>query len=359
MNSFAKIIEKIVAIRLTNHLQINKLILNAQFGFQKGLSTEHNIIHLTNFISEALNEDKFCIGIFLDLQKAFDVVSHDILINKLYHLGVRGSTLQWFKSYLSNRMQCVEIDGFFSKQLPLNISVMQGSVLGPLLFICFINDLTNSSDLLKILMFADDTCALDKDSDLEKLTTRCNQELQKIANWFMTNKISVKVSKCKFILFHKPRKKFNQDICKISYNSNEIGNCNDPKNIFELTRVTCNNPDPNHHTYKYLGIHIDENLNFNSHVQHLRNKLNKSLFCLNRIKNTLDSKSLRTIYFSIFHSHLLYCNTILNCTSQTNINCISVLQKKQSDRYHMQNIINIQLPYSTTIKLCRLKKLWN
>lgn len=205
---------------------------------------------------------------------------------------------------------------------------MQGSVLGPLLFICFINDLPDATKILKMLIFADDTCALDKDSNLENLITRCNTELQKLANWFSTNKISVNVNKCKFILFHRPRKKFDEEICKIFYNANEIGAPNNPKNIFELSRVSLKNPDKENTTYKYLGIHLDEHMNFNSHIQHLCNKLSKSLFCLNRIKNILDKKSLRTIYFSIFHSHLLYCNAILNCTSQTNIKRISILQKK-------------------------------
>ncbi len=110
VSSLAKILDKIVAIKLTNHLELNKLIFPYQFGFQKRVSTEDNLLHLTNFVSTALNENKYCIGIFLDLKKAFDVVSHDILLDKLNKLGINEVELQWFKSYLNNRKQAVDIE---------------------------------------------------------------------------------------------------------------------------------------------------------------------------------------------------------------------------------------------------------
>jgi len=206
VSSIAKIFEKIVATQLTNHLEINKLINKHQFGFQKGLSTEHNILHLTNFISKSLNEGKYCIGIFLDLKKAFDVVNHSILSKKLFHLGVRDNVLGWFQSYLANRTQKVEINGILSSPRSINISVLQGSVLGPLLFLCFINDIFSVSNLLTLL-FADDTCGLAAGDNINDLIKYCNIELQKIANWFSANLISVNVAKCKYVIFHNKGKK--------------------------------------------------------------------------------------------------------------------------------------------------------
>ncbi len=229
VSTISKIIEKIVAIRLVNHLEINKLITDAQFGFQRRLSPEQNIIHLTNFVTEALNENKFCIGIFLDLQKAFDVVPHEILLKKLHNLGIRDTPLKWFKSYLQNRSQYVEINGKKSSKRSINISVMQGSVLGPLLFLCFINDLTNASSLLRLLLFADDTCALDKDHNLKDLILRCNIELQKIANWFLINKILLNISKCKFILFHKQEKNLTPTYAKFIIIQTLLDNKSIPK----------------------------------------------------------------------------------------------------------------------------------
>ena len=114
VNTIAKILEKIVAVKFSNHLELNKLLYIHQFGFQKKLSTEHNLLHLTNYVSKALNDDEFCIGIFLDLKKAFDVVPHDILLKKLNYLGVNDNALAWFNSYLSGRTQCVDINGILS-----------------------------------------------------------------------------------------------------------------------------------------------------------------------------------------------------------------------------------------------------
>ena len=120
-----------------------------QFGFQRRLSTEQCLIHLTNYVSGAINDNKFAIGVFLDLQKAFDVVSHDILLKKLSNLGIKDVVLKWFESYLSNRVQCVDISGNLSSSRVINISVMQGSVHGPLLILCFINDFLNASEILR------------------------------------------------------------------------------------------------------------------------------------------------------------------------------------------------------------------
>ncbi len=189
VSSFANVIEKIVSIKLKNYLELNKLLTTNQFGFQNKLSTEHNLIHLTQYVASALNDNKFAIGIFLDLQKAFDVVNHEILLVKLSNLGIKNTELNWFQSYLTGRRQCVDINGQFSSLAPIDISVMQGSILGPLLFLCFINDLPNTTEILRLLLFADDTCALDSDNNLTTLINRCNEELQKLANWFVINKI--------------------------------------------------------------------------------------------------------------------------------------------------------------------------
>jgi Reverse transcriptase (RNA-dependent DNA polymerase) len=113
-----------------------------QYGFQRNKSTEQNLIHVTNFIGEALNEGKWCIGIFLDLKKAFDTVQHEILLKKLAKFGISGNLLEWLKSYLSNRTQCVDINGSLSDLADIIMSVLQGSSLGPILFLCFINDIS-------------------------------------------------------------------------------------------------------------------------------------------------------------------------------------------------------------------------
>ena len=203
LSSLSKILEKIVANSLVNHLEINNLLYANQYGFLRGCSTLHNITKLTYKISQDLNEKKFVIGIFIDLKKAFDTVSHDILLSKLKKLGISGTPLKWFTSFLSNRTQFTEIRGCKSNELAIDISVLQGSILGPFLFLCFINDLHLATWLLTLL-FADDTAVIDSDTDLPTLINRVNCEIQKIANWFRTNKMSVNVSKTKYIIF-RPR----------------------------------------------------------------------------------------------------------------------------------------------------------
>jgi retron-type reverse transcriptase len=203
LSVISKVLEKYVANKLTSHLADNNLLYEHQYGFQKGKSTVHNLLVLTNFVAKEINDKKFVVGLFLDLKKAFDVVNHSILLKKLKKFGIKGKTLEWFRSYLSNRSQKVEINGVLSEEGYLELSVLQGSILGPILFLCFINDIYNAT-LLFTLLFADDTAALDSDQDLPSLVNRVNIELNKLANWFRANKMAVNISKTKYIIF-RPR----------------------------------------------------------------------------------------------------------------------------------------------------------
>jgi Reverse transcriptase (RNA-dependent DNA polymerase) len=203
LSVLSKVLEKAVAGRLLRHLRDNDIINHNQFGFKEGVSTVHHLLKLTNFITQKLNERMFTVGIFLDLRKAFDVVSHDILLLKLKRIGVQDVALGWFASYLGGRKQRVEINGKLSDLKNIDISIMQGSILGPILFLCFINDLPNCTELLTLL-FADDTACLIAGPNLKEILAKANIELQKIANWFRANKMAVNVSKTIYIIF-KPR----------------------------------------------------------------------------------------------------------------------------------------------------------
>jgi hypothetical protein len=179
LSALSKILEKAVTIRLMDHLRANNLLYKGQFGFQPNISTVHHLLKLTNYVTEELNKKNFTVGIFLDLKKAFDVVSHKILLKKLKNLKITGMALSWFKSYLEGRKQQVEINGTLSDVHNLLISILQGSILGPILFLCFINDLPNCTDLLTLL-FADDTAGLVSGPDLHPLLAKANLELQKL-----------------------------------------------------------------------------------------------------------------------------------------------------------------------------------
>ena len=156
LSSFSKILEKIVANRLCNYLELHNLLSNSQFGFRSGHSTIHPMTHFANHVSKALNEKKHTIAIFCDLRKAFDSCNHNILLSKLSRLGIRGAPLAWFANYLSNRSQFVCVNGVNSSLRTIQMGVPQGSILGPILFLLYINDLPLCTELLALL-FADDT----------------------------------------------------------------------------------------------------------------------------------------------------------------------------------------------------------
>ncbi len=168
------------------------------------------------------------------------------------------------------------INGTFSNLAHINISVLQGSILGPILFLCFINDLPNISKLL-LLLFADDTGCLASDSNLNNLITFCNDELHKIANWMLANKMAINTNKCKFILFHNRGKKIDPNNLKIHFNLNEIGKPIDPDKIFPLERIMDNAPNHVDRSYKYLGILLDEHFSLNNHIDLICKKTIKGI----------------------------------------------------------------------------------
>jgi hypothetical protein len=324
LSSISKILEKIVAYKLVSHLTTNDLLYTHQYGFLPGRSTEHNLMQILNFITKALNDGNFCIAVFLDLRKAFDVCNHDILLKKLEKMGIRGTALNWFKNYLAGRSQFVDINGNHSDALAINISVIQGSILGPILFLCYINDFYRATTLFSVL-FADDTTGLGKGKKLNELTTYVNEELQKIANWLRANKMAINTNKTKFIVFRTRGKRVEPIDCQLVYNDNEIGTAEDPNLIYPITRVFNEGDEKN---FKLLGILFDEYLSFEDHITSVCSKISKSLFCLNRIKNFVTNSALKTLYYAMVHSHIAYCINIYGCATSTALNRLVVKQKE-------------------------------
>jgi hypothetical protein len=221
----------------------------------------------------------------------------------------------------------VDINGKLSDEQTINISVLQGTTLGPILFLCYINDIFTATKLATFL-FADDTSCLAMNKNLNELISFINTELQKLANWFRSNKMAVNVSKTKYIIFRTKGKQIPINTPPIIFNNNEIGKFNDPSQIFPLERVYLANPNKEHQTYKLLGVLFDEYLNFDTHCRYICAKLTRAIFCIKRASNLLSPKSLRSLYFALVHPHLLYCTNIISCTSKSNINHIHKLQKK-------------------------------
>jgi len=303
------------------------------------------------------------VGFFFDLKKAFDVCSHEILLMKLERMGIRGTALEWFRSYLSNRTQFVDINGTHSRERKIKISILQGSILGPILFLCYINDLYSITDLFT-LMFADDTFSVKSDNDLGRLLDLVKNEINKMAVWFRANKLAVNKSKTKYMIFRTRGKQIDANLPNLIFDENELGCPFNPTMITTLERCHNTNPNVEARSYKLLGIYLDEHLTFDFHVNHLTKKLSKSLHCIRMAKNNLNLPGLKSLYYALIHSHLSYCPIILSCLSKTNLKKLEKIQKKEiriitKSDYHAHTVplfyTNRILPLDKIIKMAKLQ----
>jgi hypothetical protein len=309
--------------RLTAFLEDNKLISKHQFGFRKKHSTVHPILHLLNEVAEASSRKKFTLAIFCDLRKAFYTCDHTILIKKLNKMGVRGPELQWFTSYLNGRLQFVTINGSDSDQLEINKGVPQGSILGPLLFLIYINDLPECS-LLITLLFADDTTLLASGDNLQELILFVNREFQKVVSFFRSHKMALHPKKTKFIVFNANEQLLSEIDPNVFINSN-----NENENLeslkVKIERINGNSEEP---AIKFLGVYLDSKLNFKYHVSKMCKKIASSLYVINMAKNFLSFTALKSLYFALVHSHFIYGIHVWSAAPQYVINSLEKLQKK-------------------------------
>ena len=300
----SKIFEKVIYKRIINFCISKKVISEKQFGFRKKHSTQHALIHLTDFLLEKLDNSEKSIVVFLDLSKAFETVNHQILLDKLYHYGIRGIAYNLLKSYLSNRKQCVKSGNHFSVFMNIECGVPQGSILGPLLFLLYVNDLPLTVDLYSIL-FADDTCVLSSSKDMELLTRDINAKLAKLNEWFVSNKLTVNYTKTNYIVFcGKIRKTFSPEITMGSHT---------------LKRVS---------STKYLGIMFDEDLNWKCHVSYLSSKISKCCNIMYKMRHLVPLESCISMYYCLFYSKMSYGILCWGSASNDTTNAIRVLQNK-------------------------------
>ena len=210
LSTLSKVFERVVFEQMYEYLNSNNLLYQSQYGFRKDHSTELASTELIDRICKVMDKGETPFSIFLDLSKAFDMLDHDILLTKLRHYGIVGTPLIWFKSYLTNRAQYVEINGTCSNLLSIGKGVPQGSFLGPLLFIIFINDIHRSSKEFKFITYADDTTLFsslssfipDSNRSMANASETINSEINKVTDWLIVNKLSLNVNKTKFMVFH-------------------------------------------------------------------------------------------------------------------------------------------------------------
>ena len=307
LSVFSKIYEKLLYIRIYSYLTKNNMIYNKQFGFRSNHSTNHALISITERIKSLVDDGLYVGGIFIDLEKAFDTVNHNILCEKLRYYGFRGNVNNLIQSYLANRKQYVSLNGFDSETKKITCGVPQGSSLGPLLFLIYINDFRLCLDKTESGHFADDTFIVYSSNKAKTIETIFNTELKSVSTWLRLNKLSLNTGKTELIFFHSKRHTLNYDGIYINFNG---------KRLIPVDHI------------KYLGMFIDKYLSWDYHVQQLSKKLSRANGILSKLRYSSPIGVRLLVYYAIFYSHLIYGCNLWGFTSEENIKKIEVLQKK-------------------------------
>jgi hypothetical protein len=303
--SVSKIYEKIVHKQLLSYFHVNNLFFAHQYGFRPLHSTESACLELVDRIFSLLDEDKIPFAIFMDLSKAFDTLNHDILLHKLSYYGVKHESLQWFESYLSNRKQYVNFKNSKSGISYTTLGVPQGSILGPLLFLIYVNDAASVSPLFKCILYADDTTLISTycpDNNNSSPSEEVCSELNKVFLWLCANKLSLNIAKTKYMVFHSP---------------------NMPSPSFPDLCIN-NSPIERVNQFNFLGINLTSTLCWKAHQSQICKKLSRTIGILKRLQNMVPCTTLLNIYNSLFMSYITHSVLVWGYKSER----IFKLQKK-------------------------------
>ena len=304
--TLSKIFEKLMYARLISFFSKHEILYENQFGFQSNMSTDYAVNQVLNHIIKTLEKNEIGICIFLDFAKAFDTVNHEILLDKLEHYGIRGIALNWIRNYLTNRMQCTEIGDTQSELELIKCGVPQGSVLGPLLFLIYINDIVESSKLFNFTLFADDTSLYYSCKNTTNLENIINCELAKISDWLSANRLSLNVGKSKLLYFTNKNRNTLKDI--------EI----------KINGETLKEVD----SAKYLGVHMDNALSWKVHTNNIKLRLSKGISMLAKIRHYVPESVRRSLYFTFINSHTGYNLLNWGTAPSTYIDTISAKTRK-------------------------------
>lgn len=307
LSVFNKLLEKLIYNRLINFIDKNSIFFNKQFGFRAKHSTNHAILCIIDRIQKAIDDRNYSCGIFLDFSKAFDTINHNILIRKLQHYGVRGLALDWFISYLSNRNQVVTVNGVQSELLSISCGIPQGSVLGPILFLLYINDFHKCSKLFDFHLFADDANLFYENKNVSVLETTVNAELNRVYDWLCANMLSLNIQKSNYVIFHPPQRNIRN--LNINLMINEV----------QMKRESC---------VTYLGVLIDSTLSWKNQVEYVSKKIRRSIGILCKLRYFVTKDILINLYYALIYPFLIYGLISWGNTYESNLKPIYTLQKR-------------------------------
>ena len=311
-------------------------MFKSQYGFRTGHNTTHATIDFVKTIEDSLDSNEFAVGVFCDLSKAFDTINHEVLLEKLDHYGIRGSIHDWLRSYLSGREQYVELNGAISSKLPILTGVPQGSILGPLLFLIYINDLP-SATTMKTILFADDSNFLIRGKNLSTLKNNLNCELENINDYFKANKLKLDAKKTKLVCFRKKSKKVDLSTLQVFLDGEQL--------VFEEEA-------------QFLGIVIDSNLMWDKHCNHVSNKISRNNALINQVKKVLPPPSLKILYNSLILPHLQYGLAAWGgCSNQSKKRIINI-QKRAIRTVSKSYVIAHTEPRMKKLGLLKLDELY-
>ena len=316
----SKILESSILSRLVNHLTSNSIISENQFGFVTKSNTEAAVLHLLNKIYNNIEEKKITATLFIDYQKAFDCLDHKVLIQKFKKLELSRPFLNILISFISNRQQCVKNNDITSDFREVTSGVPQGSILGPTCFLIYINSISRLRLNGDIQLYADDCAIVYNELEFNSMKYRIEDDLKKLKTWMECHFMSINVSKTYYLLFQGRKKLENpaQLSLNVKY-GNEI--------IDRVEKV------------KYLGLFIDEDLKFQTHLEHIRNKLLPMAFAIRRIRHRISEKTANQLYFAHVYSHLTFMNPLWSSANKERIGDLFVIQKKVLKMIHKKNIL--------------------
>ena len=304
LSSLSKIYEKIMHARILNFLNSNNSLFEMQYGFRPGRSCEHALLNAQNTLLDSMNKRQISLLLLIDFSKAFDMVDHGILLKKLHHYGIRGPPLNWLRSYLRNRKQFVSVNNTDSSTVDITYGVPQGSILGPLLFIIYINDIPEISSFAKFILYADDANIIVTANTLDEVYHHLQCLITNLVKWVYCNGLALNLKKTKYMIFSRS------------------------KVDLPCPLIISQRPIERQEETRFLGVIVDEKLNWSRHVKTILSKMSRYVGIMYKIKKLLPLTARLQIYHSFIQSHINYCSLVWGFCCKSNIESIFIKQKK-------------------------------